>query len=118
MIIDEEHLMPAKRELTMRQIRQILRLVRDGVSAREIGRMLGVARSTVQDNLRRAEAAGLANGSLSRYSPRKQTGWKRPILANSGPFYTGHRRLIDSPPIGPFSATPIDSTGAVRKPSV
>jgi transposase len=59
-IIHEEHLMPAKRELTMRQIRQILRLVRDGISAREIGRMLGVARSTVQDNLRRAEAAGLA----------------------------------------------------------
>ena len=52
--------MPAKRELTMRQIRQILRLVRDGVSAREIGRMLGVARSTIQDNLKRAEAAGLA----------------------------------------------------------
>ena len=52
--------MPAKRELTMRQIRQILRLVRDGISAREIGRMLGVARSTIQDNLKRAEAAGLA----------------------------------------------------------
>lgn len=52
--------MPAKRELTMRQIRQILRLARDGVSAREIGRLLGVARSTVQDNLKRAEAAGLA----------------------------------------------------------
>jgi transposase len=52
--------MPARRELTMRQIRQILRLVRDGVSAREIGRMLGVARSTIQDNLKRAEAAGLA----------------------------------------------------------
>ena len=30
--------MPAKRELTMRQIRQMLRLARDGVSAREIGR--------------------------------------------------------------------------------
>jgi transposase len=59
-IIHEEHLMPAKRELTMRQIRQILRLVRDGVSAREIARMLGVARSTIQDNLKRAEAAGLA----------------------------------------------------------
>ncbi|GGF49375.1 hypothetical protein GCM10011611_64730 [Aliidongia dinghuensis] len=37
-----------------------MRLVRDGVSAREIGRMLGVARSTIQDNLKRAEAAGLA----------------------------------------------------------
>jgi transposase len=32
----------------------------DGVSAREIGRRLGVARSTIQDNLKRAEAAGLA----------------------------------------------------------
>lgn len=52
--------MPAKRELTMRQIRQMLRLHRDGVSAREIGRTLGAARSTVQDNLRRAAAAGLA----------------------------------------------------------
>ena len=51
--------MPAKRELTMRQIRQMLRLARDGVSAREIGRTLGVARSTIQDNLKRASAAGL-----------------------------------------------------------
>lgn len=52
--------MPAKRELTMRQIRQMLRLARDGVSAREIGRTLGVARSTIQDNLKRATVAGLA----------------------------------------------------------
>lgn len=52
--------MPAKRELTMRQIRQMLRPARDGVSAREIGRTLGVARSTIQDNLKRASAAGLA----------------------------------------------------------
>src|SRR6202140_3176225 len=52
--------MPAKRELTMRQLRYMLRLHHDGVSAREIGRTLGVARSTVQDNLRRASAAGLA----------------------------------------------------------
>ena len=44
----------------MRQIRQMLRLARDGVSAREIGRTLGVARSTIQDNLKRASAAGLA----------------------------------------------------------
>ena len=41
--------MPARRELTMRQLRQMLRLARDGVSAREIGRTLGVARSTVQE---------------------------------------------------------------------
>ena len=51
--------MPAKRELTMRQLRHMLRLAHDGVSAREIGRRLGVARSTIQDNLRRATAAGL-----------------------------------------------------------
>ncbi|MEH2568967.1 helix-turn-helix domain-containing protein [Bradyrhizobium sp. AZCC 2289] len=52
--------MPAKRELTIRQIRQMFRLARDGVSAREIGRTLGVARSTIQDNLKRAAVAGLA----------------------------------------------------------
>jgi transposase len=52
--------MPAKRELTMRQIRYTLRLASEGISARQIGRMLGVARSTVQDNLKRAQVAGLA----------------------------------------------------------
>jgi transposase len=52
--------MPARRELTMRQLRQMLRLAYDGVSAREMGRSLGVARSTIQDNLKRAAAAGLA----------------------------------------------------------
>src|SRR5665213_3015497 len=51
--------MPAKRELTMRQLRYLLRLHHDGVSAREIGRLLGVARSTIQDNLKRAAAAEL-----------------------------------------------------------
>jgi IS30 family transposase len=30
------------------------------VSAREIGRTLGVARSTIQDNLQRAQASGIA----------------------------------------------------------
>jgi IS30 family transposase len=53
--------MPARRELTMRQIRQMLRLAHEGVSAREIGRTLGIARSTVQDNLGRASAAGLGS---------------------------------------------------------
>ena len=51
--------MPAKRDLTMRQIRQTLRLASDGISARQTGRMLGVARSTIQDNLKRAQVAGL-----------------------------------------------------------
>jgi predicted DNA-binding transcriptional regulator YafY len=52
--------MPAKRELTMRQIRYVLRLASEGVSTREIARMLGVARSTIRDNLRRAREAGLS----------------------------------------------------------
>jgi transposase len=59
-MVDEEMGMPAKRELSMRQLRHLLRLHHDGVSAREIGRLLGVARSTIQDNLKRAAAAGLA----------------------------------------------------------
>jgi hypothetical protein len=59
-IIGEEDLMPAKRELTMRQLRQMLRLHHDGVSAPEIGRTLGVARSTILDNLGRAQAAGMS----------------------------------------------------------
>ncbi|WP_161915420.1 helix-turn-helix domain-containing protein [Methylosinus sp. C49] len=37
----------------------MLRLAHDGLSAREIGRRLGVARSTVQDYLKRTAAAGL-----------------------------------------------------------
>ena len=52
--------MPAKREVSMRQLRNLLRLHHGGVSAREMGRLLGVARSTIQDNLKRAAAAGLA----------------------------------------------------------
>ena len=51
--------MPAKRRLTMRHLRQMLRLAGDGTSAREIAQRLGIARSTVQDNLKRAAAAGL-----------------------------------------------------------
>lgn len=41
--------MPAKRRLTMRQLRQMLRLAGSGTSSREIAVILGVARSTVQD---------------------------------------------------------------------
>ncbi|HML13889.1 MAG TPA: IS21 family transposase [Xanthobacteraceae bacterium] len=44
----------------MRQLREVLRLHHGGVSAREIGRRLGLARSTVQDYLHRCAAAGLA----------------------------------------------------------
>src|ERR1700734_1779645 len=59
-MVDEEMGMPAKRELSMRQLRHLLRLHHGGGSAREIGRRLGGARSTVQDNLKRAAGAGLA----------------------------------------------------------
>jgi transposase len=38
----------------------MLRLHHDGLGAREIGRRLHVARSTIQDNLKRTQAAGLA----------------------------------------------------------
>jgi transposase len=51
--------MPAKRELTMRQLRLMLRLHHSGLGVREIGRRLHVARSTIQDNLKRAQVAGL-----------------------------------------------------------
>ena len=50
--------MPAKRELTMSAIRQMLRLHASGESAVDRA-ILGAARSTVQDNLKRAKAAGL-----------------------------------------------------------
>jgi transposase len=52
--------MPAKRELNMRQLREVLRLHHGGVRTREIGRRVGLARSTIQDYLRRFAAAGLA----------------------------------------------------------
>lgn len=51
--------MPAKRRLTMRQLRQMLRLAGSGTSSREIAVVPGVARSTVQDNLKRAAQVGL-----------------------------------------------------------
>ena len=51
--------MPAKRGLTIQQLRYLLRLRHDGVSTREIGWLLGVARSRREDNLKRAAAAGL-----------------------------------------------------------
>src|ERR1700690_1350963 len=59
-MIDEEMGMPAKRELSMRQLRHLLRLHHGGVRRREIGRLLGAARSPVQEYLKRASAAGLA----------------------------------------------------------
>ena len=52
--------MPARRMLTMRHLRRIMRLHHEGASAREVARVVGVARSTVQDALKRATAAKLS----------------------------------------------------------
>ena len=52
--------MPARRMLTMRHLRRIMRLHHEGLSTREITRAVGLARSTVQDALKRAVAAKLS----------------------------------------------------------
>ena len=51
--------MPKKR-LSMRKLSEILRLHAAGLSARQIARSCGVARSTVTDHLERLKAAGLS----------------------------------------------------------
>ena len=51
--------MPAER-LSMRKVREILRLKALRLSAREIACSLKVPRSTVSDHLLRAKAAGIA----------------------------------------------------------
>src|SRR3954469_16274842 len=54
--------MPAKKRLTMRQLRTLLRLKHAGagLSDRTIACQIGVARSTIQEYLARVEAAGLS----------------------------------------------------------
>jgi len=49
-----------KERLSMRKIREVLRLTATGVTARRVARIVGIARSTVADCLERAAAAGLA----------------------------------------------------------
>ena len=51
--------MPARRMLTMRQLRRILRLHHEGNSTRDIVRVTGIARTTVQRALERSKAAEL-----------------------------------------------------------
>ena len=50
--------MPARRELTMRQLRHLLRLHHAGTSTRQIARILNAAPSTIRDNLKRLREAG------------------------------------------------------------
>src|SRR6185369_14987408 len=54
--------MPAKKRLTMRQLRTLLRLKHGGagLSDRTSACQIGVARSTIQEYLARVEAAGLS----------------------------------------------------------
>ncbi|WP_420969458.1 hypothetical protein [Bradyrhizobium sp. B120] len=58
-LLNKGFVMLAKRRLTTRQLRQMLRLAGGRTSTRDIALTLDVARSTVQDNLKRAAAAGL-----------------------------------------------------------
>ncbi len=83
--------MPARRELTMRQLRLMLRLHQDGVSAREIARTLGVARSTIQDNLARARAAGIGWPLPAEWTDEVL---EQQLFARSG-FRRGHRRRTE-----------------------
>ncbi len=83
--------MPAKRELSMRQLRDLLRLHHEGVSVREIGRRLGAARSTIQDNLKRAAAAEL---KWPLPDDLTEEALERKIFGRAGPA-TGQRRLIE-----------------------
>jgi transposase len=50
--------MPMER-MSMRHVRECLRLKSAGISTREIARRVGVASSTVRLTLRRCEAAGI-----------------------------------------------------------
>src|SRR5471030_1238059 len=90
-MVDEEMGMPAKRELSMRQLRHLLRLHHDGVSAREIGRRLGVARSTIQGYLKRALAAGLAWPLADDVSEEVL---ERQLFGRAG-VATGQRRRVE-----------------------
>jgi IS30 family transposase len=105
--IDEEHGMPAKRELTMRQLRHMLRLAYEGVSAREIGRRLGVARSTIQDNLKRAAAAGL-NWPLPE--DLSDNALEKRLFAHAG-VKAGERRRVEPCP----ASAPLRQTGRVEE---
>jgi transposase len=70
----------------------MLRLAHEGVSAREIGRRLGVARSTIQDNLKRAAAAGLA---WPLPEDLTDDALEKRLFARSADGATGARRRVE-----------------------
>ena len=74
----------------MRKIKDIIRLKGVGLSARQIARSLGVARSSVAEYLRRAEAAGL---SWPLPEDMDETAVER-MLFSSSPFFLGTLRPL------------------------
>ena len=78
--------MPAKRRLTMRQLRQMLRVAGSGTTSREIAVVLGVARGTVQDNLKRGSPGGTDLAVARRTDRRRDRASAfRPCGGQSGP---------------------------------
>ena len=78
----------------MRHAREIIRLKFSSVSTHEIARRLGMARSTVRETLKRAEAAGLRAGagghpsqSMSLRSARRafRDAWKPTAMSKAAP---------------------------------
>ena len=49
-----------KERLSMRNVREVLRLKALGLSPRKISQSIGMGRSTVQDDIHRTEAAGIS----------------------------------------------------------
>ena len=87
--------MPAER-LTMRKIREILRMNALGLSTRQIGHSLQVARSSVGEYLKRAAAAGL---SWPLPEALDETAIERRLFP-TGPRLEIQRMYIHFPPIG------------------
>src|SRR5271157_1505548 len=82
--------MPAER-IGMRDAREIIRLKFSGVSTHEIGHRLGLARSTVRETLKRAEAAGLAGPLPDDMNDAALEG----ALYASRRSKRGHRRIAE-----------------------
>ena len=74
--------MPAKLGMRLSKLRYLLLLPNGGVCAREIGRLLGVAHSTIHENVKRAAVGGLqwplfVKGSLKE---TRRNGRKRVVV--------------------------------------
>jgi IS30 family transposase len=86
--------MPAER-ISMRQAREIIRLKFSSVSAHEIARRLGMARSSVRETLRRAESAGLSWPQAESMAEAELEG----VLYANRRSRRGHRRVGPSVPM-------------------